>query len=124
MADIRHAVSSVAAQHGVDFETRSRIELAVSEAATNAVLHAYRSAGASGRIHVLAIADDAGFLDVVVSDQGIGMSARRTSPGMGAGLSLMAHEADRLEIGAGQDGGTEVRMRFVLPSDPSESAAA
>lgn len=125
VARIRHAVNAVAIECGVNTETQDRVGLAVSEAATNVVLHAYRDAHTSGPIHVTASAvEDGRFLDIVVSDRGIGMSSRTDSPGMGVGLELMAHEADQLEIRGGDGGGTDVRLRFALATDLSESAAA
>ena len=113
VAAIRRAVADVATGGGADSETLVRIGLAVSEAATNAVLHAYRGPGTSGHIHVSASLD-CGVLHVCVRDDGVGMSPRTDSPGLGLGLCLMAHESDQLEIGAGADGGTSVSLRFAL----------
>lgn len=126
VARIRRAVSAVAIECGVDAKTQDRVDLAVSEAATNVVLHAYRDARTAGPIHVtVTLVENGRFLDIVVSDRGIGMSSRTDSPGMGVGLALMAHEADRLEIHGGDDGGgTDVCLRFALATDVSESAAA
>jgi anti-sigma regulatory factor (Ser/Thr protein kinase) len=92
-----------------------RIGLAVSEAATNVVVHAYRGAGMPrGLIHVKAACREQRFLDILVRDDGVGMSPRTDSPGLGLGISLMAHEADELEIRVGDEGGTEVQLRFAL----------
>ena len=113
VAAIRRDVGDYATRHGADADTLVRIGLAVSEAATNAVLHAYRMPGMSGSIHVTA-GDSGGVLAVCVRDEGCGMSPRPDSPGLGLGLCLMAHEADHFEIGAGQDGGTAIFLRFAL----------
>lgn len=113
VAAIRRAVSAVAKRAGAAAPTLTRLELAVSEAATNAVLHAYRTPGIGGPIHVTARVDGR-FLDVCVRDSGVGMSPRLDSPGLGLGLSLMVHESDCCEIRAGATGGTEVLMRFEL----------
>jgi serine/threonine-protein kinase RsbW len=113
VAAIRRAVSHVAALCGAGQATLIRLELAVSEAVTNVVLHAYRTPGTDGAVHVTACVDGR-FLDVCVRDSGVGMSPRVDSPGLGLGLSLMAHESDRCEIRSGADGGTEVFMRFEL----------
>ena len=115
VADIRGAVAAVATRCGAGDGLLVRIGLAVSEAATNVVLHAYREAGmAGGLIHVKAACHEQRFLHVCVRDDGIGMSPRPDSPGLGLGISLMAHEADGLEIRVCDDGGTEVQLRFAL----------
>jgi anti-sigma regulatory factor (Ser/Thr protein kinase) len=66
-------------------------------------------------------ADD--FLDVSICDQGIGMSPRADSPGMGLGLCLMAHEAHSFEIKTSAAGGTEVLLRFELEPAGADRAA-
>src|ERR1044072_5484012 len=114
VAVIRRAVSAIARRGGADTATVIRLELAVSEAATNVVLHAYRTPGASGRIHVTAILDR-GALDVRGGHTGGGMAPRPDSPGMGLGLSLMANESDQFQVRCVDGGGTEVLLRFVLP---------
>src|ERR1044072_635011 len=114
VAVIRRAVSAIARRGGADVAMIIRLELAVSEAATNVVLHAYRMPSAGGRIHVTALVD-CGALDVRVRDTGCGMAPRPDSPGMGLGLSLMANECDHFEVRSADGGGTEVLLRFVLP---------
>lgn len=113
VADIRRAVARVARRGGADSEMLTRIELAVSEAATNVVLHAYRAPATAGPIHVTAMLGG-GVLDVCVRDSGGGMAPRNDSPGMGLGLSVMAHEADHFEISTPDGGGTAVLLRFEL----------
>ena len=113
IAEIRRDVTDVATGFGADETALLQINLAVSEAATNAILHAYRDGVPAGDVHVLVQhADD--FLDVSICDHGVGMSPRRDSPGMGLGLCLMAHESHSCEIRAVPDGGTEVVLRFRL----------
>jgi serine/threonine-protein kinase RsbW len=113
VAAIRRAVSGIARRGGADTSVLIRVELAISEAATNVVLHAYRAPGAFGRIHVTAYVDN-GVLDVCMRDHGCGMAPRPDSPGMGLGLSLMASESDHLEVRSADGGGTEVLLRFLL----------
>lgn len=113
VAAIRRAVSAIAKRVGADVETLIRLELAVSEAATNVVLHAYRELGAGGSIHVTACVSRGAF-DVTIRDDGCGMAPRTDSPGMGLGLSLMASESDRCEVRSVDGGGTEVRLSFEL----------
>lgn len=114
VAAIRRAISAFAKRRGADTATLIRLELAVSEAATNVVLHAYRTPGAGGHIHVMACLDR-GTLEVTVRDDGCGMAPRPDSPGMGLGLSLMASESDHFEARTVEGGGTEVQMDFLLP---------
>lgn len=113
VAQIRRDVNDIASGVGADEATLLQIGLAVSEAATNAVLHAYRGGLAAGDVRVL-VAHRDDFLDVSISDDGVGMSPRADSPGMGLGLSLIAHEAHSFEIRTPADGGTEVVLRFAL----------
>jgi serine/threonine-protein kinase RsbW len=123
VAEIRRDVNDVATGAGADDVALLRIGLAVSEAATNAILHAYRGRATAGDVRVLvAHADD--FLDVSICDQGVGMSPRADSPGMGLGLCLMAHEAHSFEIRTSAEGGTEVLLRFVLDTGGSGDPAA
>jgi serine/threonine-protein kinase RsbW len=109
-ARARHKIR--AALHGATIDVAA-VELAVSEAVSNAVLHAYRepdSATAEPQLRVRLTEDDEGVL-IVISDDGVGMSPRADSPGLGAGLSLMAELSDHLLI-VQADVGTRVHMRF------------
>jgi serine/threonine-protein kinase RsbW/stage II sporulation protein AB (anti-sigma F factor) len=113
LAEIRRAVTDVATGCGADETALLQINLAVSEAATNAILHAYRDRAAAGDVHVLVQrAED--FLDVSICDSGVGMSPRRDSPGLGVGLCLMAHEAYSCEIKTSPADGTAIVLRFQL----------
>lgn len=88
------------------------IRLAVSEAVSNAVVHAY-DAKSGGDIHITAeIA--AQELWVLIADDGRGFQAPARNPGLGWGLPLIAHMSDRLEIAERAEGGTEIRMRFPI----------
>jgi PAS domain S-box-containing protein len=85
------------------------VRLAVSEAATNAVLHA-----AAQHVWVGVSAHD-DLLSVTISDDGHGMRPRADSPGVGLGLPIVTSIAASFEISDGPAGGTEVRMGFRLP---------
>ena len=113
---IRRAVAEIARQRGAPPHTLVQIKLAVSEAATNAVQHAYRDGAMAraGDVRVVVHAKDASCLDIRVRDHGVGPLPRRDSPGLGLGLGLMAHDADDFEIRALPGGGTEVVLRFAL----------
>jgi serine/threonine-protein kinase RsbW/stage II sporulation protein AB (anti-sigma F factor) len=84
--------------------------LAVTEAITNAVLHAYRGER-DGTIEVVAT-PDAGGLTVVVVDRGVGMSPNPTGHGLGFGLPVIGAYADSFRVEPVRGGGTRVTMRF------------
>jgi anti-sigma regulatory factor (Ser/Thr protein kinase) len=108
----RRALTEVAAAAGAGGERLEEIRLAVSEALTNAVVHAYRDPDA-GRFHVTA-AVASGELWVLISDDGRGLHARNDSRGLGIGLSLISGLSDDFAIVTRASGGTEVQMRFDL----------
>lgn len=113
---VRSEVVSFAADHGVQEPPIGSLKIALSEAMTNAVVHAYDQ-GDRGRIDVSVAVDVRGReVTVVVADQGAGMNPRADSPGMGLGLPLIGTLANELQIAPAPSGlGTEVRMRFELP---------
>jgi len=86
----------------------------VSEACSNAVLHAYRDRP-PGRMEVAVDVVDH-TLVATVADVGLGLRPRSDSPGLGVGLQVIARLADEVRIGA-RDPGAEVRMTFRLASD-------
>jgi anti-sigma regulatory factor (Ser/Thr protein kinase) len=110
---MRRAVDDYAASGGVGERRREDIALAVSEAVSNAVMHAYAGRDAPGEVRVDAwIAD--GLLHVTVGDEGAGMAPRLDSPGLGLGLALMGQIADRLRLEDSPGSGMRVRMSFAL----------
>jgi anti-sigma regulatory factor (Ser/Thr protein kinase) len=113
VSTLRAAASEAAARLGADEGLQQTVALVVSEAASNAVLHAYRDADAPGEIRLSIAVDDQGRLCVSVADDGLGMAPRPDSPGLGIGLPLIAQLADDLQIIT--DGGTTMIMRFFLP---------
>jgi len=118
VARVRADLAAFAAGHGMHACRVDDLRLAVSEAVTNAVLHAYRGAG--GTVHVTARLDD-GALWVSVRDFGAGMHPRgfvAGRSGMGLGLALLGRIAGELSIVAPAGGGTELRMRFELMPAP------
>jgi anti-sigma regulatory factor (Ser/Thr protein kinase) len=92
---------------------RDAIGVVVSEAVTNAVIHAYRGRERPGEVHVTARLDDEGVV-VAVADDGIGLGPRPDSPGVGLGMPLIADLADRVEISKPRSGGVRVTARFAL----------
>ena len=76
---------------------RDAIGVVVSEAVTNAVLHAYRDRERPGQVHVTADLHEEG-VEVTVADDGLGMRPRPDSPGVGLGMPLIADLADNVII--------------------------
>jgi anti-sigma regulatory factor (Ser/Thr protein kinase) len=109
---LRREMAGIAKDCGMDAEGIADVRLAVTEAATNAVVHAY--AKAEGELSVTAAMQD-GELAIVVGDTGPGLVERHDSPGLGVGLSVIASVAERLKI-VSHPGGTEIHMAFPCPN--------
>lgn len=93
-------------------ERTEDIRLAVSEALSNAVVHAYRHTGEPGKLEISAERTDHA-VEVIVRDCGSGMAPRHDSPGLGLGLPVIEHTTDCYEIQCADGStGTEIRMRF------------
>jgi serine/threonine-protein kinase RsbW len=106
---IRHAVVAFATAHG--YEDPGAIALAVTEAATNAVLHAYTAHSEPGEVRAVACAEPAQLV-VVVRDWGSGMGPRLDTPGLGLGLPTIATLASSFDVEAAEGAGTLLRMHF------------
>jgi serine/threonine-protein kinase RsbW len=107
----RRSVSEFAAAVGADRHQVDAVRLAVSEAMTNAVLHAYNAE--PGNVYVTAAVVPGEFW-VLIADEGRGLEPRTDRPGLGLGLALIAQVSDELAIVPRAGGGLEVRMRFDL----------
>jgi anti-sigma regulatory factor (Ser/Thr protein kinase) len=111
VAEARRAVVALAKRHAL--ARPADVALAVTEAVTNAVVHAYRG-DASGDVRVVACARETGLL-VVVRDYGCGMLPNPGSPGAGLGLAVIGALAGEMNIERPeQGGGTRIRIRFGL----------
>ena len=113
VAGARRYATGFTATAGASIDTTERVALAVSEAVTNAVTHAYIETDGDGPIEVELLLDD-DHLVVYVRDRGRGMVPRPDSPGLGFGLPLIGRVADRVELSSVDGHGTEVCMRFGL----------
>jgi serine/threonine-protein kinase RsbW len=111
IATVRHQVVSFAERH--ELAVPGDVALAVTEATTNVVVHAYRGLE-SGEMRVVACAREAGLV-VVVRDYGCGMQPNPDSPGPGLGLSVIGAIAHELNIERPDDGGTRIRIHFPQP---------
>jgi len=110
VAVVRHALGGLGEALDLDPQTLSDVKLAVTEACTNVVVHAYPDG--EGPLEVLADVVDGDLLRVVVRDAGPGIKPRPDSPGLGLGLPLIATLSESLELGTGDDDRTEVSMTF------------
>ena len=107
----RRRLGAFVATHADDSGLTAAVRLAVSEAVSNAVRHAY-DAGETGSIHIRAeLRDDE--LWVTVADDGHGLRPG-SGEGLGKGLSIMATLCDELRIKARAPRGTEIGMRFFV----------
>jgi anti-sigma regulatory factor (Ser/Thr protein kinase) len=128
---IRTTLTGVAEAIDLLPEVLDDIATAVTEAANNVVLHAYR--GDSGPLEVdVHIA--AGFIEVVVRDEGVGLhhtpdyvleeAGETGEQDLELGLPVIQALADSVEFHSRASGGTEVRMEFVTPETSSLQATA
>ena len=109
----RGYIREFAESHGVRPEEVVDLTLAVTEAVTNAVIHAYidREPGTI-RVQAITGADE---LTVVVTDDGRGMQPRADSPGLGLGLPTIGRLAALVDLREPPGGGTELSMTFATP---------
>jgi serine/threonine-protein kinase RsbW/stage II sporulation protein AB (anti-sigma F factor) len=111
VGQLRGAVAEFAKQAGCQDEVVEAIRLAVSEALSNVVMHAYY--GIDPQEMILEAYLDDQHLVVLVCDNGRGLVPRPDSPGMGIGLALMAQLSEEFAI-TNREGepGTRVELRF------------
>ena len=114
VAELRRGVADFARSHGAGEDAVNNMTLAVSEAVTNAIIHAFVGRE-RGRVALTAEAGE-GCILVRVLDDGRGMTPHPESPGLGLGLTMMASMATRCDIREAPAGeGTEVRLAFDAP---------
>jgi len=116
IALIRHAFGALAEVLDLDEQLLSDIRLAITEACSNVVVHAYADR-APGPLDVCAKLDD-NELTVVIRDEGPGIVPHPNSPGLGLGLPLIASLADSVQLGRDERERTEVCMTFSLSRNP------
>jgi serine/threonine-protein kinase RsbW len=110
VAVIRHVLGAFADALRLPADLVEDMRLAVTEACTNVVRHAYDDPDL-GTIDV-AIHPAGDRLDLIVSDHGAGMGTSPDPDGPGLGLPMIAALADRVEIAPGADRGTRLTMSF------------
>jgi anti-sigma regulatory factor (Ser/Thr protein kinase) len=118
VAVVRQALAGMADALAFDPAVLADMKMAVSEACTNVVVHAYDDT--DGVLEVDMQADDVG-LTIRVRDHGTGIhpQAHRTRdvPALGLGLPLIAALSDAFELHGSSGQGTEVRMTFNYARD-------
>lgn len=108
VAGMRRSAVQFAQANGVPDRLLDDLRLALSEAITNAVVHAFRNQEQPGTITV-SVEVRAVDIEVIVRDDGMGMSPRSDSPGLG----LIASMADQVEHRSPSTGdGFELWMYF------------
>jgi anti-sigma regulatory factor (Ser/Thr protein kinase) len=113
VALVRQALAGLADSLGVDPARAADMKIAVTEACTNAVVHAY--ANHDGPLEVTMRVEH-GRLVLSVRDSGPGLRplpSESDGPPLGFGLALIASLSDEFGI-AGSRRGTEVRIAFDL----------
>lgn len=118
LSAIRRATAQWAASAGLDDDSIEDLQLALGEAAGNAVEHAYRDVPVPGRVTVELDVDDEGALSVVVADAGAWRPAPADPGHRGRGLTMISALAEDMELTHGPSG-TVVRFRFVPGSAPT-----
>jgi serine/threonine-protein kinase RsbW/stage II sporulation protein AB (anti-sigma F factor) len=109
--EARRRITAFASAHGADRRLQADIAHAVTEAVTNVIVHAYPP-GRVGSLSIAADIEEDG-LEIVVTDDGEGFRPG-TSPGLGAGLSIIAETTNDFAIRERQPRGIELWMRFDL----------
>lgn len=112
IAIVRHALGGLGEAFALPEKKLSDVRLAVTEACSNVIVHAYPD-GHEGPMEVAASIGD-GRLTVFVRDWGRGIRPRSDSPGLGLGLSLIAALTEQVQLGHDDEEHTEVRMTFAL----------
>lgn len=112
VTQLRWMARDFALEQGADEGLAGDIMLAVSEAVTNAVKHAYAATDDEGEVELRASLEEAERLEVVVRDEGGGFGPG-PSGGLGAGLMLIGECADTMAVDQGP-GGVSVQMMFQL----------
>jgi anti-sigma regulatory factor (Ser/Thr protein kinase) len=110
---LRREAASFGVEAGMGGEAIDDLRTVVSEAATNAVVHAYGGSYDSGVMRMeLEVCGDR--LLVHLRDYGVGVSGRPAGIRKGVGLHVIASLAHSFELRRCPEGGTEARMAFAL----------
>jgi serine/threonine-protein kinase RsbW len=121
LALTRLALAGVAANAGAPREVVADLKLAVTEACTNAIQHAYGGGEVAGSI-VVRYTGEPGMLSIEIEDSGYGFepeaspdATERNGAGNGMGLMIIRVLTDELEI---SNTGSGMRLRLVKRFSP------
>jgi serine/threonine-protein kinase RsbW/stage II sporulation protein AB (anti-sigma F factor) len=109
--EARRAAVAFAREHDVPADKLDLVGLAVSEATTNVVVHAYRDRDEPGTF-TLGLDIESGSLMIDVFDDGLGPVPRTDSPGLGLGLPIIAEVTDAHSFVPTNGRGAWLSMRF------------
>jgi serine/threonine-protein kinase RsbW len=125
VAVVRQALAGMADALAVDAAVLADMKMAVSEACTNVVVHAYEDSSGVLEVDMSAGEND---LTIRVRDHGTGIQPQvprtREVPALGLGLPLIAALSDSFELHGSAGQGTEVRMTFGYTRDGGDPAHA
>ena len=114
VGEARRTAVAFAREHDVPADKLDLVALAVSEATTNVVVHAYRDRDEPGTF-TLGLDIECGSLMIDVCDDGLGPAPRTDSPGLGLGLPIIAEVTDAHSFVPTSGRGAWLSMRFDIP---------
>jgi anti-sigma regulatory factor (Ser/Thr protein kinase) len=109
VAVVRHVLGALSEALNLPGPVTEDLRLAVTEACTNVVRHAYQDA--DGTIDVI-VRPNGDALEVIVADAGRGIGPSPDTAGPGLGLPLIAALADSLEVERHAGTGSRLIMSF------------
>jgi serine/threonine-protein kinase RsbW len=109
VAVVRHVLGALAEALAMPPALVDDMRLAVTEACTNVVRHAYD--GDDGTIDVI-VRPRGEVLEVTIADEGRGLGPSPDTAGPGLGLPLIAALADDVRFERGPSSGSRLVMRF------------
>lgn len=118
---VRYVLDALAEALSLPAAVSEDMRLAVTEACTNVVRHAYAD-GAGAIDVVMRPTNDA--LEIIVADGGRGIGPSADTDGPGLGLPLIAALADSLEIERSASAGSRLVMSFLRARPPRRMGLA
>jgi anti-sigma regulatory factor (Ser/Thr protein kinase) len=109
IAVVRNVLGALAESLGLPRAVSDDMKLAVTEACTNVVRHAYEESGTID----LVVRPRGEAIEVVVADEGRGLGPSPDTQGPGLGMPLIAALTDSLEIERSPTRGSRLIMKFL-----------